>query len=55
MKPHLNFQLCIHPFWDGGFYVNGNKQMRMIRFGLGLLDFRVWWVAAPNPMLAGNR
>lgn len=44
-KASLQFQLCIYPFLDGGFYVNGphGGLNRCIRIGLGVVDFRIWW------------
>lgn len=46
MKPTLSlqFQLCIYPFFDGGFYLTiGHGQLnRMIRLGIGVADFRIW-------------
>ncbi len=44
MRSNLNFQVCIFPFFDGGFYVTGpTKFMRMVRISLGFIDFRIWW------------
>ena len=44
MRSHLNLQVCIFPFFDGGFYITGpTKYMRMVRISLGFIDFRIWW------------
>jgi hypothetical protein len=41
----LQFQLCIYPFFDGGFFLTIGKGPlnRMIRLGMGFADFRIWW------------
>jgi hypothetical protein len=44
-KCSLQFQLCLYPFFDGGFYLSGpyGPLNRAVRISLGVIDFRIWW------------
>lgn len=49
-RSHLNLQVCVYPYFDGGFYISGphGPLNRMARIGLGVIDFRIWWVSADS-------
>jgi hypothetical protein len=44
-RPHLNIQVCIYPFFDGGIYINiGRGPLnRLVRVSLAVIDLRLWW------------
>ena len=46
MRRHLNFQLCIFPLADGGFYANWmwDKYNDSLRVALWIVDFRIAWM-----------
>ena len=55
MRPHLNIQLCLYPFLDGGLYFAGPHGPLNLcwRVGLVFIDLRVWWVTS-SPVVDGR-
>jgi hypothetical protein len=52
-RPRLSIQIELCPFFDAGIYLSlPTDYMTAIRFGLLIIDVRLWWtVPPPGPHL----